>query len=161
MERKTFTVKLEPEEDLEYILHHEEKLEIKPESDIMNLEESFKEEVRDHQEPECGSWPVTFPPIKEELPFTQPRFEPQISPSSVVELNMTSTLANYATEASNSLKRQNHAVLGVGSTAAPSRRMSCNYINSYPVPWEGRLPSNTSTRCSILCGRDNGQSDHL
>nr|CAD7204153.1 unnamed protein product [Timema douglasi] len=68
MERKTFTVKLEPEEDLEYILHREEKLEIKSESDIMNLEESFKEEVRDHQEPECGSWPVTCPPIKEELP---------------------------------------------------------------------------------------------
>nr|CAD7432721.1 unnamed protein product [Timema monikensis] len=66
MERETFTMKLEPEEDLEYILNHGEKMEIKSESDIIKSEESFKE-VRDYQEPECGSWPVTFPPIKEEL----------------------------------------------------------------------------------------------
>nr|CAD7460556.1 unnamed protein product [Timema tahoe] len=69
MERETFTVKTEPEDDLKYILHYEEKFEIKSEIDILlKSEENFKEEVHDYQEPEYSLGPLTFPPIKEELP---------------------------------------------------------------------------------------------
>nr|CAD7607096.1 unnamed protein product [Timema genevievae] len=69
MDRETFTVKTEPEDDLKYILHYEEKFEIKSEIDIpIKSEENFKEEVLDYQEPECSAGPLTFPPIKEELP---------------------------------------------------------------------------------------------
>nr|CAD7201839.1 unnamed protein product [Timema douglasi] len=36
-------------------------------------EEHFKEEFHDYQEPECSPGPITFPPIKEELPVKTPR----------------------------------------------------------------------------------------
>nr|CAD7578486.1 unnamed protein product [Timema californicum] len=69
MERKTSAVKLEPEEDLEYILHHEEKLEIKSEIDApIKSEQCFNEEVQDYQQPEYFAGLLTFPPIKHELP---------------------------------------------------------------------------------------------
>nr|CAD7599927.1 unnamed protein product [Timema genevievae] len=76
MEREIFNVKTEPEEDLEYNLHHEEKFEIKSEIDLpIKSEECFKKEqdyqqpeVQDYQQPEYDSRPITFPPIKEELP---------------------------------------------------------------------------------------------
>ncbi|CAG2057626.1 unnamed protein product [Timema podura] len=85
MEREIFNVKTEPEEDLEYNLLHEEKFEIKSEIDLpIKSEECFKKEVQDYQQPEVqdyqqpevqdyqqpeyGSRPITFPPIKEELP---------------------------------------------------------------------------------------------
>nr|CAD7204154.1 unnamed protein product [Timema douglasi] len=69
MERKTSAVKLEPEEDLEYMLHHEEKLEIKSEIDApIKSEQCFNEEVQDYQQPEYFAGLLTFPPIKHELP---------------------------------------------------------------------------------------------
>nr|CAD7267734.1 unnamed protein product [Timema shepardi] len=72
MEREIFTVKTEPEDDLKYILHYEEKFEIKSEIDIpIKSEENFKEDdYHDYQEPECSPGPITFPPIKEELPVS-------------------------------------------------------------------------------------------
>ncbi|CAG2061631.1 unnamed protein product [Timema podura] len=88
MERKTFTMKLEPEEDLEYILHHEENLEIKSEIDItIKSEESFKEEVHDHQEPDCGPGPITFPPIKEDLAIKLEQ-EPSTSSMEILQSNL-------------------------------------------------------------------------
>nr|CAD7461657.1 unnamed protein product [Timema tahoe] len=68
MERKTFTVKIEPEEDLDYHLHYEENFEIKSEVDLpIKLEESLKGEVHDNEEPDCCPGPITDPPTKEEL----------------------------------------------------------------------------------------------
>nr|CAD7203762.1 unnamed protein product [Timema douglasi] len=104
MEGET-SVKIEPEEDLEYYLHQEDTFEIKSEIDLpIKSEEGFKEEIQDYQQPEYCPGPLTFPPIKEELPEKPPPAHPteiraSISPSSAVELNTTSALANYATEA--------------------------------------------------------------
>ncbi|CAG2056538.1 unnamed protein product [Timema podura] len=68
MERKTFAVKIEPEEDLEYHLHYEENFEIKSEVDLpIKLEESLKGEVHDNEEPDCCPGPITDPPTKKEL----------------------------------------------------------------------------------------------
>nr|CAD7433864.1 unnamed protein product [Timema monikensis] len=36
-------------------------------------EEGFKEEIQDYQQPEYCPRPITFPPIKEELPVKTPR----------------------------------------------------------------------------------------
>nr|CAD7604457.1 unnamed protein product [Timema genevievae] len=61
-------VKIEPEEDLGYNLHQEEKFEIKSEVDLqIKSEEGFKEEFNDYQQPECWPGPTSFLPIKEEL----------------------------------------------------------------------------------------------
>nr|CAD7443042.1 unnamed protein product [Timema bartmani] len=66
MDRKTFTVKIEPEEDLDYHLHHVE-LENKSEIDCrIKPEECLEEEVHDYQQPEF----ILLPSIKEELPLT-------------------------------------------------------------------------------------------
>ncbi|CAG2060140.1 unnamed protein product [Timema podura] len=63
------SVKIEPEEDFEYNLHQEEKFEIKFEIDLpIKSEECFKGEVNYYHQTECSSRPITFPPIKEELP---------------------------------------------------------------------------------------------
>nr|CAD7403127.1 unnamed protein product [Timema cristinae] len=71
MEGET-SVKIEPEEDLEYNLKHDEKFEIKSEIDLpIKSEEGFKEEFKDYQQPECWTGPITLPPIKEELPKLQ------------------------------------------------------------------------------------------
>nr|CAD7445071.1 unnamed protein product [Timema bartmani] len=68
MERKTFAVKIEPEEDLDYHLHYEENFEIKSEVDFpIKLEESLKGEVHDNEEPDCCPGPITVPPTKKEL----------------------------------------------------------------------------------------------
>nr|CAD7605123.1 unnamed protein product [Timema genevievae] len=70
MEGET-SVKIEPEEDLEYNLHQEEKFDIKSEIDLqIKSEERFKEELNYYQQPECWAEPISFPPIKEELPAT-------------------------------------------------------------------------------------------
>nr|CAD7430803.1 unnamed protein product [Timema monikensis] len=46
------------------------------------------------------AWRESVKPFRKNHPqFTRPRFETSISPSSAVELNTTSALANYATEA--------------------------------------------------------------
>nr|CAD7463049.1 unnamed protein product [Timema tahoe] len=66
MERKTFTVKIEPEEDLDYHLHHVE-LENKSEVDCRIKPEECLEEVHDYQQPEF----ILLPSIKEELPYEQ------------------------------------------------------------------------------------------
>nr|CAD7434999.1 unnamed protein product [Timema monikensis] len=71
MEGET-SVKIEPEEDLEYNLKHDEKFEIMSEIDLpIKSEEGFKEEFKDYQQPECWTGPITLPPIKEELPKLQ------------------------------------------------------------------------------------------
>nr|CAD7199874.1 unnamed protein product [Timema douglasi] len=63
------SVKIEPEEDLEYNFHKEERFEIKSEIDLpIKSEEVFKEEFTDYQQPEYFQGSITFPPIKEELP---------------------------------------------------------------------------------------------
>nr|CAD7448171.1 unnamed protein product [Timema bartmani] len=63
------SVKIEPEEDLEYNLQQEEKFEIKSEIDLpIKSEEAFKEEFKDYHQPDSWTGPITFPPIKEELP---------------------------------------------------------------------------------------------
>nr|CAD7605720.1 unnamed protein product [Timema genevievae] len=67
MERHTFSVGIEPEEDLERNIHHEE-LEIKSEVDPpIKSEKCLKEEVNDYQLPKYLPGPITFYPIKEEL----------------------------------------------------------------------------------------------
>nr|CAD7416182.1 unnamed protein product [Timema poppensis] len=68
MEGET-SVKIEPEEDLEYNLKHDEKFEIKSEIDLpIKSEDVFKEEVTDYQQPNNWTGSITIPPIKEELP---------------------------------------------------------------------------------------------
>nr|CAD7411023.1 unnamed protein product [Timema poppensis] len=81
MERKTFIVKIEPEEDLEYNLHHVE-LENKSEIDRpIKPEECLEEEIHDYQQPEF----ILLPSIKEELPIYQE------------SLNLSNPLENYGT----------------------------------------------------------------
>nr|CAD7430798.1 unnamed protein product [Timema monikensis] len=52
--------------------------------------------------------------------FTRPRFEPLISPSSAVELNTTSALANYATKAGNVLEMKKSWKGYIGYGMAPN-----------------------------------------
>nr|CAD7610746.1 unnamed protein product [Timema genevievae] len=69
-------VKIEPEEDLEYNLHQEEKFEIKSEIDLqIKSEEGLKEELKDYLQLEYCPRLITFPPIKEELPSLYQSFD--------------------------------------------------------------------------------------
>nr|CAD7408162.1 unnamed protein product [Timema cristinae] len=84
MERQTFAVEIEPEEDLEHNIKQEEleikvylseygigtfkKVYVKSEVDPpVKSEISLKEEVNDYQQPKYLTGPITFLPIKEEL----------------------------------------------------------------------------------------------
>nr|CAD7459580.1 unnamed protein product [Timema tahoe] len=68
MEEKTFTVKIEPEDSLEYNLNQEMNLEIKTELGTpIKSEAVFKEELHDFEQLEYEPDSKSFPPIREDL----------------------------------------------------------------------------------------------
>nr|CAD7588904.1 unnamed protein product [Timema genevievae] len=68
MEKKAFTVKIEPEKSLEYNLNQEVNLEIKTELDTpIKSEVVLKEEIYDFEQLEYEPDSILFPSIREEL----------------------------------------------------------------------------------------------
>nr|CAD7450124.1 unnamed protein product [Timema bartmani] len=74
MEEKTLTLKIEPEDTLEYNLNQEVNLEIKNELDTpIKSEVVLKEELHDFEQLEFKPDSISFPPIREDVdkqPFT-------------------------------------------------------------------------------------------
>ncbi|CAG2055979.1 unnamed protein product, partial [Timema podura] len=67
MEKDPLAVKIEPEDDLENNIQHEETLEIESQFDIPIKSERRLKEVYECQQPEYGQRPTVFSPNKEEL----------------------------------------------------------------------------------------------
>nr|CAD7462126.1 unnamed protein product [Timema tahoe] len=68
MEEKTLTLKIEPEDTLEYNLNQEVNLEIKNELDTpIKSEVVLKEELHDFEQLEFKPDSISFPPIREDV----------------------------------------------------------------------------------------------